>query len=116
MPRELISVADLKEEYVVCRAIGHTWDDNPTAELDSTLWRAGAAALALRCTRCTTERFDYLAADMTVFHRYYRYPEHYNTSIPGQGTKPNLRGELLSRSVLLRRPPANSSRRRRGGS
>jgi hypothetical protein len=38
---------------------------------------------------------------MRVFHRYYRYPRLYNT-IVGQGSRPNLRGELIRRSLLIR--------------
>jgi hypothetical protein len=107
---ERVAITDLEDIYVLCRAIGHAWEDNPHAEVDSEMFRASRGAIALRCTRCTTERFDYIANDMTVFQRYYRYPRRYQ-SIPGEGTRPNLRGELLRRSILIR-----TAKRRRNGS
>lgn len=104
------SITDLEDSYVVCRTLGHSWDENLTAELDGQLWKASTAGMALRCTRCFTERFDYIGNDLQVFQRYYRYPERYKT-IPGTTTRPLLRGELLRRSLILRR--ANGKRRGR---
>ena len=104
-----MDVADLTDAYVICRTLGHSWDDNPTAAVDSDLFRAAHAMLALRCTRCATERFDYIDRAMAVFKRYYRYPARYKT-IPGQGTRPNLRAELVSRSLLVRRYQARKRR------
>ena len=101
MPADFVDIQELNDQYVLCRTLGHAWDDNPTAELDSRLYRTSKAALALRCVRCRTERFDYIDQDMLVSYRYYRYPPRYK-SIPGQGTRPNLRAELLRRSLLIR--------------
>jgi hypothetical protein len=105
---ERVAIQDLQDAYVLCRALGHAWDDNPTAQVDSQLYRASRGVLTLRCTRCTTERFDYINQMFEVATRYYRYPDHYK-SIPGEGTRPNLRAELLRRSLLIR-----SARRRNG--
>lgn len=102
IPRARVDIRELIDEYVVCRTIGHSWDDNISGEVDGELARSATGVLALRCVRCTTERFDYIDGEMQVFQRYYRYPQQY-ASIPGQGTRPNLRGELLRRSVLIRR-------------
>jgi hypothetical protein len=99
---EFTEISDLLDDYVICRTIGHAWDDNPTPEIDSDLWRTAKAALFLRCTRCHTERFDYIDSSFNVEYRYYRYPNKYK-SIPGQGSRPNLRGEMFRRSLLLRR-------------
>ena len=60
------------------------------------------AALFLRCTRCHTERFDYLDGSFAVSYRYYRYPEKYRT-VPRAATRVNLRGEMFRRSLLLRK-------------
>jgi hypothetical protein len=109
MAVERMAITDLEDVYVLCRTLGHAWDDNPAGEVDSELFRASRGAIVLRCTRCATERFDYIANDMTVFQRYYRYPRFYQ-SIPGQGSRPNLRGELLRRSLLIR-----AAKRRRNG-
>lgn len=107
---ERVDIRELDDSYVVCRTLGHAWDNHPNGEVRSDLFRASRGAIVLRCTRCTTERFDYIANDMSVFQRYYRYPPRYQ-SIPGQGTRPNLRGELLRRSLLIR-----AAKRRRNGS
>lgn len=113
MAKELMSISDLRDEYVLCRALGHSWDEYPGAEFSPSMWRASiGGALALRCTRCTAVRFDYIGADMKVFHRHYQYPEHY-TTIPGEGTRPNLRGEMLKRSLLIRTYDNGKVRRRR---
>ena len=96
------TVTDLLDDYVVCRTIGHAWDEHPTPEVDSDLFRKARAGLFLRCTRCHTERFDYLTSDMTVGYRYYRYPEKYRGLEKG-ATRPLLRGEMFRRSLLLRK-------------
>lgn len=85
---------------MVCRSVGHSWDDNPNGDVNSDLFRIALGVLMLRCIRCTTERFDYIGKDLTVFQRYYRYPPKYQ-SIPGEGTRPNLRGEMFRRSLLM---------------
>jgi hypothetical protein len=97
---EQMEIHELTDKFLTCRALGHAWDDNPTAEVDGTLFKSSHGALALRCTRCRTERFDYLDNTMQVFQRYYRYPKRY-TTIPGY-TRPDVRAEMLSRSLLIR--------------
>jgi hypothetical protein len=46
---------------------------------------------------------------MEVVSRQYKYPPRYNTII-GEGKRPNLRGEMLRRSLLIQ-----TYRRRRNG-
>jgi hypothetical protein len=99
---ERLDITDIADEYVVCRGIGHAWENNPSATVDSDLFRIATAVLTLRCTRCTTERFDYIGKDLRVWNRFYRYPPRY-TTIRGQGNRPNLRGEMIRRSLLIRR-------------
>jgi hypothetical protein len=100
----MTEVGDLRDEFVVCRTIGHSWDDHPSPEVPHTLqWHSAKAALFLRCTRCHTERFDYLDGDMTVGYRYYRYPDRYRGLAKGAGSRPLLRGEMFRRSLLLRK-------------
>lgn len=96
-----VSIKDLRDEYVICRTLGHSWDELLNAEFSEIELKVAAGALALRCTRCTAIRMDYIAKDMTVYYRKYTYPDQY-TSIPGEGTRPNLRGEMLRRSLLIR--------------
>jgi hypothetical protein len=95
--------SDLSDAYVLCRTVGHSWDDNPSAAIPhSEQWRTAKAALFLRCTRCRTERFDYFGNGFEVEYRYYRYPDGYSGL--QQGTRPVLRGEMFRRSLLLRKP------------
>jgi hypothetical protein len=101
-----VDVADLRDEYVICRTIGHRWDDHPSPELDSQMWAMSAAALALRCSRCTTERFDFYLADLTVYHRYYRYPPGYRTTRGSNVSRVAMREVLYERDILLRRAEA----------
>jgi hypothetical protein len=107
-----IHIEELADAFVICRGLGHSWDDNPGAEIDSDLWRISTGALALRCTRCGAERFDYINSEMSVFQRYYRYPPRY-TTVVGEGKRPNLRGEMLRRSLLIRTFDANGKARGR---
>ena len=101
-PIDHTAITDLLDDYVICRTLGHSWDEHPTPEVDSDLWRGAKAAMFLRCTRCHTERFDYLDGSFAVSYRYYRYPEKYRT-VPRAATRVNLRGEMFRRSLLLRK-------------
>lgn len=94
---------ELSDEFLVCRTLGHAWDDNPHAEVDSELFKASRGVLALRCTRCYTERFDYLDAQMGVFQRYYRYPDRYRGLSGDDRLAPSLRAEMFGRSLLIRK-------------
>jgi hypothetical protein len=100
MAKELMEIHELTDKFLMCRALGHSWDDNPNPEIDSELYHTSRAAAFLRCVRCHTERFDYLDQELKVFYRYYRYPKKY-TTIPGY-TRPDVRAEMLSRSLLIR--------------
>jgi hypothetical protein len=98
--QEKLEIHELTDKFLMCRMLGHSWDDNPNGEVDSEYFRHSKGALALRCTRCRTERYDYLDNSMQVFQRYYKYPKRY-TTIPGY-TRPDVRAEMLSRSLLIR--------------
>jgi hypothetical protein len=100
-----MEISELRDEFLLCRTLGHAWDDNPTAEVDSQLFKASQGCLALRCTRCATERFDYLDNSMGVFTRYYRYPQGYEGVKRGEeeGLAPQFRAEMFSRSILIRK-------------
>lgn len=113
---ERVDISELLDAYVQCRALGHMWDDNPQGQLHTELWRASTGGMALRCTRCGTERYDYIDSNYQVFQRYYRYPPRY-TTIPGMGTRPNLRQEMMNRGLLIRRwnQPRKRVRKANGG-
>jgi hypothetical protein len=99
-----MEVSELRDEFLLCRTLGHSWDDNPGAEVDSQLFKAARGGLFLRCSRCFTERFDYLDHQMAVFQRYYRYPQAYQGVRRGEeeSLAPQLRAEMFSRSLLIR--------------
>ena len=96
------SLAELLDSFVICRTVGHSWDDNPHAEINS-MW---SWVMALRCTRCTCERFDALNNLGEVVSRSYRYPDGYRITANRQGertTRVGLRTELMRRRILARR-------------
>lgn len=108
------SLEDLTDQYVLCRTLGHSWDEMPQPDFSIEMFRLHMAAIGLRCTRCTCERYDYIGSDLKVATRTYKYPNGYRT-IPGLGTRPNLRGEMLRRSLLIQtwRPPKSNNRKGR---
>ena len=95
-----VQLDELKDEYVICRTLGHAWEENPHGEVSDDYFNASQGYLSLRCTRCTAERIDYIGNDMAVWSRRYKYPPMY-TTIQGEGTRPNLRGEMFRRSLLI---------------
>ena len=99
---EPVQIEELLDQYVLCRTLGHNWDENPNPEWNMDMWAASFGAAALRCIRCNTHRYDYIDAEFRVFTRRYAYPPRYKT-IPGMGTRPNLRAELIRRGLLIRR-------------
>jgi hypothetical protein len=105
---ERVSIRELKNEYVICRTLGHAWDEFHS--IDPILMPYAFAYISLRCTRCQAERHDGIDKQFQVASRTYKYPPHYQ-SIPGEGTRPNLRAELLNRSLLLHRYTTNGKRR-----
>ena len=106
--KEYVTVEELADAYVECKTIGHSWDNNPTGVVDSALFRSSIACMMLRCTRCTTERYDYIAKDFTVWKRYYRYPKKY-TTVPKQATRLVLRAEMFHRDLLILRRETRKS-------
>lgn len=98
--KELLEIHQLTDKFLTCRMLGHAWDDNPNGEVDSQLFKESYAMAMLRCIRCKTERYDYLDNTLQVSYRYYKYPARY-TTIPGY-TRPDVRAEMLNRSLLLR--------------
>jgi hypothetical protein len=95
------SPRDLEDAYLKCRVFGHNWDDNPNAEFSPALWRTSAGAVALRCERCTMERYDYIGKDMQVASRRYKAPKGYSKMSHDDGARPTLRRELFRRSLLV---------------
>ena len=104
---EQVSISDLKDEYVLCRTLGHSWDEMPNPEFSPEQFRTSAGAMALRCVRCTGERYDYIGKDMTVVYRRYIMPPHYNT-IAGEGKRPNLRAEMFRRTLMVHKRKGRS--------
>jgi hypothetical protein len=111
---DYVEVQDLTNEYLLCRALGHAWDENPSAEVPMTpIAMAATAVLCLRCIRCTTERWDFLNAAMEVFSRRYLYPSTYRRLRAEQRRRPVLRAEMFGRSLLIRRLTEEPTARRR---
>ena len=109
---ERLEVWELSDEALACRTGPHWWDNNPHVEIpDTRRFRLSAAASAWKCLRCGAEVIKYYGKDLRVEGSpYYRYPKNYR-SIPGTGTRPALRAEMLSRgSLLLRVYSANGKK------
>jgi len=107
-----VQIEDLLDSYVYCRTLGHNWDEHPQPEWNMELFVVSYGAACLRCVRCACIRYDYINSEMAVFARRYIYPPRYKT-IPGMGTRPNLRAEMLRRGLLIRRPTPTRGRPRK---
>lgn len=107
---ERVEISELRSEFLLCRTFGHSWDQIPDAEFNLDWWIISTGVIALRCTRCTCERYDYIGNDMAVAYRHYKYPDRYNT-ITGEGTRPNMRGEMFRRKLIVQ----PYTKRRRNG-
>lgn len=96
------SIVDLYDDFLVCRTIGHSWDDNPGASFVTIFnW-----ALPLRCTRCSSERIDYLNLAGEVMSRRYIYPDGYKVAGTRQGDRVGrlqARQEMMRRRIIARR-------------
>ena len=112
MAVERTTITELLDSYVICRTLGHAWDVIPNAQFSLDLFRTSSGAMALRCIRCFTERYDYIGKDMEIAYRTYKYPEHYK-GIVGEGNRPNLRSELFRRSLLVQAYARANGRRAR---
>ena len=104
----------LTNEYLTCRSLRHAWEENPHGELDTPMTRGAFAVKMLRCIRCGTEGYDLLGPDLArIAPRRYIYPAGYKTIHLEDASAPTLNGELLRRSLLVRRFNQNGSLRRR---
>jgi hypothetical protein len=94
-------LSDLDKSVLVCKAVhGHAWEDNPQYELSHPRMRPSYAILALRCTRCGRERFDFLNRNGSRNGQpYYRNPVSYPKTHRHTGQE--LMVELMSRSLLV---------------
>lgn len=95
-----MTVRNITDTHLVCRTVGHSWDDNPAGEIKTIFsWY-----IALRCTRCTTERFDFLNNAGEVMRRQYRYADGYRRSRDDKSpTRLQVRVELMRRRIFARR-------------
>jgi hypothetical protein len=98
---EYMTARELETQYLICRSIGHAWDELPNADFSAELWRTSKGALALRCARCYAERYDYIGSDLSVVARRYKYPKNYQTIQGDDWRRPAMRFELFRRSLLV---------------
>lgn len=87
---------ELTDAMVMCRTVGHAWDEWTPKDRPST---RGGWPFTLRCTRCTTERWDVIATRTgELIQRRYLYPDGYR--LAQKGTRlavADLRRELARR-------------------
>lgn len=110
MISDRVDITELEDAYVLCRTLGHSWDEYPNGVISPSMAAASVGTLTLRCTRCRMERTDYIDNLMGVWNRRYIAPPRYNT-IRGQGTRPNLRSEMFRRSLLVRSTKTDKRKR-----
>lgn len=107
---ELMRIEDLSDDYLKCRAMRHAWDSHPEPNFSPDLFRSAVFAIALRCTRCHTERYFYFDNSLEVFAKRYVYPPQYKT-IPGSTQGHMVLDELVRRSLLVERYKRRNGKR-----
>lgn len=89
---DTIDLSELRDNYVWCRTYGHSWDEFHPENRNPTTFKH---YMALRCTRCTTQRFDYEGVLGEIIDREYKYPEGY--ALAGTMTRAQFRLEIRRR-------------------
>lgn len=99
-------IDDLDFKMVMCKTIGHSWDEFiPLAMKRSQM----GYRLSLLCVRCTTERHDIISiVNGSLIQREYRYPENYRLAI--KYTRDEFRKVLVERMRLRDRKARRSSK------
>ena len=108
---QVLSLANVDNVALKDRLLRHAWDDHPDPQFSPFLFRTAAGALALRCTRCHMERYDYFGKGMELTSRRYVKPKDYPKMNREDARAVNVRAELLSRSVLIQRYRQGQRRR-----
>lgn len=81
--------------FVPCKTYGHSWDEaNIKDAPDLNGW---SSRISLRCTRCTTLRFDMLDAAGELGARRYIYPDDYADVKDMKPTRAELRLIIVRR-------------------
>lgn len=107
---EYTDLHDLDRETFLCKALWtHAWSKNPSPKnIDGEIARMSTAMLCLVCDRCGRERYDYIDSQGRLLGRYYKNPTGYPRTHKFTGDE--LRAEMLSRSVLVRKFRHNGKR------
>lgn len=95
----------MSDSFDMCRTVGHAWDKIPvTAKVRP----IGGIWFVVRCTRCTSERWDVVDGMADVVSRRYRYAEGYLRSKgTGRLTRNQARAQLLGRQLAALRRRAS---------
>lgn len=81
------------EEYLKCRDLGHIWDESPFLRAKR---KVSVFERLLRCTRCGTEKIEWLTWEGRVTSRHYNYPDGYRVAQDLRVIQ--FRGERLRRA------------------
>jgi hypothetical protein len=108
---QVITLGEVDNVHLKDRLLRHSWDDHPDPHWSPFLFRTATGALALRCTRCGKERYDYFGKGMELTSRRYITPTDYPRMSREDSRPFSLRAELLSRSFLVQRYQQRSRRR-----
>ena len=104
----------LKDEFVQCRTLGHSWEPIPYDGEGLSFYRTSQSVVNLlfRCTLCRMKRYETwskVTGDL-VDNRKYVQPDGYALTKRANATRKNMRKESLQRGLLYlaEQPPVRS--------
>lgn len=97
MPTYLTVTAEQEENFIVCRTLGHAWDEISDPGGWSPMQRVWKWRICLRCVRCGCERYDGINVNGEVGSREYRYPINYKYAVHQTPTRVEFRKMMLKR-------------------
>lgn len=97
MAAYLTVTEEQRQNFVVCRSLGHAWFEIDDTREHTTAWRVWKFRISLRCERCGTERYDGINVHGEVGQREYRYPEDYKYAVHETPSRQEFRLIMLRR-------------------
>lgn len=105
---DVARIGPTEDDFIMCRTLRHAWDllDEAISTEPSRVWKH---YMWLRCTRCTTKRWDGIDVDGRVGSRKYEWPPGYRqTGTHEKLTQAEWRLVLMKRGRERRRQAAKA--------